>query len=162
MLVLKLQNFESSYTSLIIYVVSNDVLYNCGIYFIRFDSRENEIHSYLIFVSLWVLLIYSPVAHWVWGGGWISKIGAIDYAGGTVVHITSGVSGLVLGIMIGIGKRKKTYSHNLLITLIGGILVWLDGMDLCGQCIYIRSHSHDIVCKYSYWCKCRCFRLVNL
>ena len=62
---------------------------------------------YLIFVSLWVLLIYSPVAHWVWGGGWISKIGAIDYAGGTVVHITSGVSGLVLGIMIGIGKRKK-------------------------------------------------------
>ena len=65
---------------------------------------------YLIFVSLWVLLIYSPVAHWVWGGGWISKIGAIDYAGGTVVHITSGVSGLVLGIMIGIGKRKKTYS----------------------------------------------------
>ena len=45
MLVLKLQNFESSYTSLIIYVVSNDVLYNCGIYFIRFDSRENEIHS---------------------------------------------------------------------------------------------------------------------
>ena len=62
---------------------------------------------YLIFVSLWVLLIYSPVAHWVWGGGWISKIGAIDYAGGTVVHITSGVSGLVLGIMIGIGKKKE-------------------------------------------------------
>ena len=107
MLVLKLQNFESSYPALIIYVVSNDVLYNCGIYFIRFDCRENEIHSYLIFVSLWVLLIYSPVAHWVWGGGWISKIGAIDYAGGTVVHITSGVSGLVLGIMIGIGKKKE-------------------------------------------------------
>ena len=81
---------------------------------------------YLIFVSLWVLLIYSPVAHWVWGGGWISKIGAIDYAGGTVVHITSGVSGLVLGIMIGIGKKKEKHTpHNLLITLIGGILVWL-------------------------------------
>ena len=78
------------------------------------------------FVSLWVLLIYSPVAHWVWGGGWISKIGAIDYAGGTVVHITSGVSGLVLGIMIGIGKKKEKHTpHNLLITLIGGILVWL-------------------------------------
>lgn len=50
---------------------------------------------YLIFVGLWVVLIYSPVAHWVWGGGWISKLGAIDYAGGTVVHITSGVSGLI-------------------------------------------------------------------
>ena len=42
---------------------------------------------YLIFVGLWVVFIYSPVAHWVWGGGWISKLGAIDYAGGTVVHI---------------------------------------------------------------------------
>ena len=73
MLVLKLQNFESSYPALI-YVVSNDVLYNCGIYFIRFDCREMRFIPYLIFVSLWVLLIYSPVAHWVWGGGWISKI----------------------------------------------------------------------------------------
>ena len=57
---------------------------------------ENEIHSLSDFVSLWVLLIYSllPIG---FGVGWISKIGAIDYAGGTVVHITSGVSGLVLG-----------------------------------------------------------------
>lgn len=81
---------------------------------------------YLIFVGLWVVLIYSPVAHWVWGGGWISKLGAIDYAGGTVVHITSGVSGLILGIMIGVGKKQEKHTpHNLLITLIGGILVWL-------------------------------------
>ena len=81
---------------------------------------------YLIFVGLWVVFIYSPVAHWVWGGGWISKLGAIDYAGGTVVHITSGVSGLILGIMIGVGKKQEKHTpHNLLITLIGGILVWL-------------------------------------
>lgn len=81
---------------------------------------------YLIFVGLWVIFIYSPVAHWVWGGGWISKLGAIDYAGGTVVHITSGVSGLILGIMIGVGKKQEKHSpHNLIITLIGGILVWL-------------------------------------
>lgn len=81
---------------------------------------------YLIFVGLWVVFIYSPVAHWVWGGGWISKLRAIDYAGGTVVHITSGVSGLILGIMIGVGKKQEKHTpHNLLITLIGGILVWL-------------------------------------
>ncbi|MFI8613229.1 ammonium transporter [Staphylococcus capitis] len=81
---------------------------------------------YLIFVGLWVVFIYSPVAHWVWGGGWISKLGAIDYAGVTVVHITSGVSGLILGIMIGVGKKQEKHTpHNLLITLIGGILVWL-------------------------------------
>lgn len=66
---------------------------------------------YLIFVGLWVVFIYSPVAHWVWGGGWISKLGAIDYAGGTVVHITSGVSGLILGIMIGVGKSKRNIPH---------------------------------------------------
>ena len=52
-----------------------------------------------------MILIYSPVAHWVWGGGWIQQFGALDYAGGTVVHITSGLSGLILAIMIGNGKN---------------------------------------------------------
>ena len=55
-----------------------------------------------------MILIYSPVAHWVWGGGWIQQFGALDYAGGTVVHITSGLSGLILAIMIGNGKIEKT------------------------------------------------------
>ena len=72
-----------------------------------------------------MILIYSPVAHWVWGGGWIQQFGALDYAGGTVVHITSGLSGLILAIMIGNGKIEKIQPHNLLITLIGGILVWI-------------------------------------
>lgn len=58
-----------------------------------------------------MILIYSPVAHWVWGGGWIQQLGALDYAGGTVVHITSGLSGLILAIMIGNGKKLKKYSH---------------------------------------------------
>lgn len=81
---------------------------------------------YLIFVSLWVLLIYSFVVYWVWGGGWISKIGVIDYVGGIVVYIILGVFGLVFGIMIGIGKKKEKYIfYNLLIIFIGGILVWL-------------------------------------
>lgn len=71
-------------------------------------------------------MIYSPVAHWVWGGGWIQQLEALDYAGGTVVHITSGVSGLVLAIMIGHGKKvEKLQPNNLLITLIGGIFVWI-------------------------------------
>ena len=62
---------------------------------------------FIIFIFLWVILIYSPVAHWVWGGGWIQQLGALDYAGGTVVHITSGLSGLILAIMIGNGKIEK-------------------------------------------------------
>ncbi|MDT3960037.1 ammonium transporter [Staphylococcus kloosii] len=89
-------------------------------------AEKMKFIPYLIFVFFWVLIVYSPVAHWVWGGGWIDRIGAIDYAGGTVVHISSGVSGLVLAVMIGAGKNfDKRPPHNLVITLIGGIFVWL-------------------------------------
>ncbi|KRG10965.1 ammonium transporter [Staphylococcus sp. NAM3COL9] len=89
-------------------------------------AEKMKFIPYLIFVFLWVVLVYSPVAHWVWGGGWIDQLGAIDYAGGTVVHITSGISGLVLAVMIGAGKNfEKRPPHNLIITLIGGILVWV-------------------------------------
>ena len=86
---------------------------------------------YLIFVFLWVICVYSPVAHWVWGGGWIDQLGRIDYAGGTVVHITSGISGLVLAIMIG---REKTLIKDRHITLLLHLLAQfsfgLGGMDL--------------------------------
>ncbi|MGV3096633.1 ammonium transporter, partial [Staphylococcus borealis] len=89
-------------------------------------AERMKFFPFIIFIFLWVILIYSPVAHWVWGGGWIQQLGALDYAGGTVVHITSGLSGLILAIMIGNGKKiEKIQPHNLLITLIGGILVWI-------------------------------------
>lgn len=89
-------------------------------------SEKMKFFPYLIFVFVWVILVYSPVAHWVWGGGWIDRLGAIDYAGGTVVHISSGVSGLVLAMMIGAGRTfDKRPPHNLVISLIGAIMVWL-------------------------------------
>lgn len=89
-------------------------------------AERMRFFPFMIFIFIWVLVIYSPVAHWVWGGGWIQQLGALDYAGGTVVHITSGISGLVLAIMIGSGKKvEKIKPHNLLIALIGGILVWM-------------------------------------
>jgi len=89
-------------------------------------AEKMKFIPYLVFVFLWVVCVYSPVAHWVWGGGWIDMLGAIDYAGGTVVHITSGISGLVLAVMIGAGTNlDKRPPHNLIITLIGGILVWV-------------------------------------
>lgn len=68
-------------------------------------AERMKFFPFIIFIFLWVILIYSPVAHWVWGGGWIQQLGALDYAGGTVVHITSGLSGLILAIMIGNGKN---------------------------------------------------------
>ncbi|MFP7492305.1 ammonium transporter [Terribacillus saccharophilus] len=81
--------------------------------------------AFLLFTVLWVLIVYSPLAHWVWGGGWIAEMGALDFAGGNVVHISSGLAGLVVAIVI--GKRKNagsTAPHNLIFTLIGGALLW--------------------------------------
>lgn len=83
---------------------------------------------FLIFTLVWATLIYDPLAHWVWGsGGWLMKLGALDFAGGTVVHVSSGVSGLVAAIMIGKRKGHKAVSmmpHNIPFVLIGACLLW--------------------------------------
>ncbi|MCA1180858.1 ammonium transporter [Bacillus licheniformis] len=81
--------------------------------------------AFILFSVLWAVFVYSPVAHWVWGGGWLDELGAIDFAGGNVVHISSGVAGLVVAIVL--GKRKNmsdTAPHNLLLTLLGATLIW--------------------------------------
>lgn len=81
--------------------------------------------AFILFSVLWAVFVYSPVAHWVWGGGWLDELGAIDFAGGNVVHISSGVAGLVVAIVL--GKRRNmsdTAPHNLLLTLLGSTLIW--------------------------------------
>ncbi|AAK78659.1 Amt family ammonium transporter [Clostridium acetobutylicum] len=81
--------------------------------------------AFILFILLWTTIIYDPLAHWVWGnGGWIKNLGALDFAGGTVVHISSGASGLVAAIMIGKRKYIKTSPNNLTLTFIGGTLLW--------------------------------------
>jgi len=82
----------------------------------------------LWFMGAWSLLVYSPVAHWVWGGGFLAAANVLDYAGGTVVHINAGVAGLVLALMIGKrkGYPKEAFTpHNLVLTLTGGSLLWV-------------------------------------
>jgi ammonium transporter, Amt family len=82
---------------------------------------------FILFSLLWATLIYDPLAHWVWGGGWLMKLGALDFAGGTVVHISSGVSALIAAVIIGrrVGYPEKTSPpHNLPLTLIGASLLW--------------------------------------
>ncbi len=83
---------------------------------------------YLVFVSVWLLLVYAPLAHMVWGGGFMSQLGAIDFAGGLVVHMSSGWSALVaaifLGPRIGFGK-VPIHPHNLVLTVIGASLLWV-------------------------------------
>ncbi len=83
--------------------------------------------AFVLLIGLWSLIVYAPLAHWVWGGGWISDLGALDFAGGTVVHISSGFSGLIAAIVI--GKRinrssEPTIPHNLPYVLLGGSLLW--------------------------------------
>jgi ammonium transporter, Amt family len=80
------------------------------------------------FMGLWLLLVYVPVAHWVWGGGFLGGAGVLDFAGGTVVHINAGIAGLVAAIII--GKRKgfgtaNLAPHNLTWSLIGASLLWV-------------------------------------
>ncbi|HPA15168.1 MAG TPA: ammonium transporter [Desulfobacterales bacterium] len=83
--------------------------------------------AWIVFTILWVTFIYSPVAHWVWGGGWLSKIGALDFAGGTVVHINAGVAGLVLALIVGkrIGYGKEAmFPSGITLTGLGAALLW--------------------------------------
>jgi Amt family ammonium transporter len=82
----------------------------------------------LWFMGLWLLLVYSPICHWVWGGGFLGNAGVLDFAGGTVVHINAGVAGLVAAIML--GKRaglgtENLAPHNLVLSVIGASMLWV-------------------------------------
>ena len=82
---------------------------------------------YVAFIVLWTLLVYAPVAHWVWGGGWLMTRGVLDFAGGTVVHINAGISALVAAIVLGGRKdfgRQAILPHNVPFVLLGAGLLW--------------------------------------
>lgn len=84
--------------------------------------------AFVLFITLWMTFVYDPLAHWVWGvDGWLRNLGALDFAGGTVVHISSGVSGLVAALVL--GKRKShgaepLIPHNIPFTILGAALLW--------------------------------------
>jgi Amt family ammonium transporter len=83
--------------------------------------------SLLLFLVIWSFVVYIPVCHWVWGGGFLSKEGVLDFAGGTVVHINAGIAGFVACLMLGRRKGYGTESmapHNLVLTMIGAALLW--------------------------------------
>jgi Amt family ammonium transporter len=83
--------------------------------------------AYMLFITLWAVVVYAPVAHWVWGGGWLAKLGALDFAGGTVVHVNAGVAALVAALVLGPRKdfaRQAFLPHNVPFTLLGAGLLW--------------------------------------
>lgn len=91
-------------------------------------AERMRFSAYVVFILVWSLVVYGPVAHWVWApGGFLFERGALDFAGGTVVHLTSGISALVLAIVMGKRQgypRRKAPPHDLTMTLLGGGMLW--------------------------------------
>ena len=83
--------------------------------------------AYVTFISLWALLVYAPIAHWVWGGGWLADLGALDFAGGTVVHVNAGIAALVAALVVGKRQEYRTaplLPHSVPLTLLGAGVLW--------------------------------------
>ena len=91
-------------------------------------AERIKFSTFVVFALLWATLVYDPIAHWVWGkGGWLRSLGALDFAGGTVVHVSSGISALVFALVIGkrVGYPRVTPPpHNMTYTLLGAALLW--------------------------------------
>jgi ammonium transporter, Amt family len=91
-------------------------------------AERVKFSAWALFTILWATLVYDPVAHWVWGdGGWLNRLGMLDFAGGTVVHLISGVSALVFALVLGPRldhRRRKSVPHNLTLTVLGAGILW--------------------------------------
>ncbi|KHM53037.1 ammonium transporter, Amt family [Anaerovibrio lipolyticus DSM 3074] len=90
-------------------------------------AERMKFAAFALFILLWAIFIYNPMAHWVWGGGFLAELGALDFAGGLVIHILSGVSGLTLCILLGKRAgygRTAMIPHNLPMTVLGAALLW--------------------------------------
>ena len=88
--------------------------------------------SWMIFIIAWITLVYIPIAHWVWGGGWLMQMGALDFAGGAVVHINSGISALAVALVLGKRKNSSLIPHNLGYAVLGAALLWFGWMGFNG------------------------------
>jgi len=91
-------------------------------------AERMKFSALLWFITLWVTLVYAPVCHWVWGGGWLGNLGVLDFAGGTVVHINAGIAGLVAALMLGKRSGYPTTlmkPSNLVLTVVGAAMLWV-------------------------------------
>ena len=99
---------------------------------------------YLMFISTWVVVVYAPVCHWVWGGGWLSELGTLDFAGGTVVHVNAGIAALVAARVLGPRKdygRQAILPHNVPFILLGAALLWFGWLGFNGGSALAASTS---------------------
>ena len=91
-------------------------------------AERMKFSSMMVFMGLWMLIVYAPITHWVWGGGFLGEAGVLDFAGGTVVHINAGIAGLVCALVLGkregLGQESMA-PHNLVLSVIGASLLWV-------------------------------------
>ncbi len=98
-------------------------------------AERMKFSSMLLFSAIWLIVVYCPIAHWVWGGGWLQKMGLLDFAGGTVVHITAGVASLVAALVIGRRDGFPTSAlppHNMTMTVAGAAMLWIGWLGFNG------------------------------
>ena len=91
-------------------------------------AERMKFSSMLLFTGFWLLLVYAPVTHWVWGGGWLGELGLLDFAGGTVVHVTAGVAALTAALVMGSRKgfpQTPMPPHNMTMTVTGAGMLWV-------------------------------------
>lgn len=91
-------------------------------------AERIKFSAVLLFTAFWIILVYAPITHWVWGGGWLQQMGLLDFAGGTVVHVTAGVAALVAALVIGPRKsfqQGATFPHNMTMTIMGAGMLWV-------------------------------------
>ena len=91
-------------------------------------AERMRFSAVMLFSAAWLLLVYAPICHWVWGGGWLSDLGLMDFAGGTVVHITAGVAALVAAMVLGNRRGFPTQAmppHNMTLTIMGAGMLWV-------------------------------------
>jgi len=91
-------------------------------------AERMKFSAVLLFSAIWLIVVYAPITHWVWGGGWLQEMGLLDFAGGTVVHITAGVAALVAAIVVGPRNgfpSKPMAPHNMTMTITGAAMLWV-------------------------------------
>ena len=107
--------FQGMFAIITVALVSGDVV------------ERIKFSAWILFMPLWIIFVYSPVAYWVWGGGWLGSMGALDFAGGTVVHFSSGMAALAIALVLGNRKdfiRAKILPHNVTYTVLGAGILW--------------------------------------
>ena len=112
-------------------------------------AERMKFSAVLMFSAIWLIVVYAPITHWVWGGGWLGEMGLLDFAGGTVVHVTAGVAALVAAIVIGPRNgfpTKPMPPHNMTMTITGAAMLWVGWFGFNGGSALAANGDAEWLC----------------